>query len=26
VLGTLPASDAKDALHALATGVVTRVG
>ena len=26
VLGTLPDSDAKDALHALATGVVTRVG
>ena len=26
VLATLPDSDAKDALHALATGVVTRVG
>ncbi|MGG5259109.1 polyprenyl synthetase family protein [Phycicoccus avicenniae] len=26
VLDTLPPSDAKDALHALATGVVTRVG
>jgi len=26
VLGTLPPSDARDALHALATGVVTRVG
>jgi heptaprenyl diphosphate synthase len=26
VLATLPDSDAKDALRALATGVVTRVG